>query len=395
MIRQKINFMSAFVEYCEGSEMLPHFTLWCGLAGISACLGRRVWLPFGTMTLFPNLYVILVGSSGTQRKSTTVNAMGKLLWSLTPTPRIIAQQITPEKLVEDLKSTEVVDSQNNPIGTLTESCTGFALIDELTTFLRVQTYDAGLGTLLIKMFDCPDKYEYRTKTKGVALIENGCLGLLGATTVQGLRDAVPERAIGDGLTSRILFVYADEKPKPVPLPTLTNRQRELFDQMIQTLQHFQTLRGEFHLDDDAMKFYCDVYKQHWETPMYDDPLLSGYTSRWSTHLLKLAMILSICESDSLMIALRHVQAAVRLLEGIEPQLQTVMSLISSTDKGASINFVRSLVRRSKGPICHADLARAANHRMDAYELEGILQTLLRSGEIVGSHNNGKVIYQKV
>lgn len=64
------------------------------------------------------------------------------------------------------------------------------------------------------------KFKYRTKTQGETVVPNVFLSILGATTPESLASSLPVIAIGGGLTSRILFVYAVGSKK-VPIPVIT------------------------------------------------------------------------------------------------------------------------------------------------------------------------------
>ena len=132
--------MRDFVLLCKGTEIPDIFALWCGIAGISCVLGRRLWIDMGTYTIYPNLYVVLVAGSGRCRKSTVVNMIEKLIFQLDPRPNLISQKITPEALIDALKVTEVTEKKIF----VRQTSEGFVIIDELSTFLNRKTYELSL-----------------------------------------------------------------------------------------------------------------------------------------------------------------------------------------------------------------------------------------------------------
>jgi len=70
--------------------------------------------------------------------------------------------------------------------------------------------------LLTDLFDCEElPWKYRTKHSGSNVIPSVFLNLVAATTPDALASALPSTAIGGGLTSRIMFIWADKKYKKV------------------------------------------------------------------------------------------------------------------------------------------------------------------------------------
>jgi hypothetical protein len=251
------NFLKDFVNFCSGTEIPSIFAMWCGISGISAALGRRCYIDMGTYSVYPNFYILLVAGSGRNRKSTSIKQIEKVIKQLQPIPNLISQSITPQGLIDAIKVTEVNDSKH----LLRETCTGFVIIEELATFLNRKSYEAGLGSLLIPLFDCTDHYEYKTVSRGAETITNACLGLLAASTVDWIRNAIPEDAIGGGLTSRFIFVYVEEPPAPVARTAFPPEKKALQEHLTRQLNQIQTIDGEFSLTEEAWLYYDAKYKE--------------------------------------------------------------------------------------------------------------------------------------
>jgi hypothetical protein len=77
-------YLNEYLKMVEDTESPRIFHIWSAVFAMSAALGRRSWLPFGTFDIFPNQYVLLVGTPGT-RKSTAANLSKKLLKNSTGT----------------------------------------------------------------------------------------------------------------------------------------------------------------------------------------------------------------------------------------------------------------------------------------------------------------------
>jgi len=263
---------------------------------------------------------------------------------------------------------------------LRETSEGFVIVDELNTFLNKKSYEAGLGSLLIPLYDCKDSFEYRTKGRGSEKIRNACLGLLGASTVDWVRQAIPPDAIGGGLTSRIIFVFVEEYPDPVPRPRLSEEELKINENLIKLLSEIQTLDGEVVLKDDAWDLYEEIYRDFYHnSPFYNDPSLSGYASRRHVHLLKVSMILAASER-TLLVERRHVEGAKQILAQSELLLPRVLDLIMTNERGALVDAVYRFIQ-SKEKVSRAELLRAFSHRLDSRDLSTIIETLSHSNRI--------------
>jgi len=269
--------------------------------------------------------------------------------------------------------------------------TGYLVVDELAVFLNKNSYDSGLGTLLIPLFDCKRVIEYRTKGRGIERMENVCLGMIAGTTVSLIRSAIPLDAIGGGLTSRMIFVLVEQPCPPVAWPCYDDAKRHVEEQVLRRLMEIRDVEGEVTLNMGARQFYEKEYNDFYNTTeMYDNPFLSGYASRRHVHMLKLGMVFSFCESLSRVVEDRHLHQALTVLQETEKNMSRVISLITTSEKGSLVEAVREFIQ-GQGKIARAEILRAFSHRLDSFELEKVLQTLLASDRVV-MRSDGRVMY---
>lgn len=366
------------------------FALWCGVSGVSAALGRNSFVKMGPFTIYPNIFTVLVASSGKCRKSSAIDQIEDILRSLEPKPNLIAQKLSPEALIQSVRKVETKDMTK----LLAEECTGFVIADELSTFLNKKTYEAGLASLLISLYDCKNWFQYRTVSRGVEDINNACLGMLAGSTIDWIRSGIPEEAVGGGLTSRIIFVYVDQPANPVPFPIFTTEHFELKTTLIKQLQAIAAIKGEFKLTDSALEAFRLEYIEFREktgVKFYNDKTLEGYASRRANHLLKIAMVFSASDGTEMLIHDRHVKGAKSLLANNEKHLQMVLSLITSSEKGAEVTAIMNLIARKK-EVSRTELMKAVSHRMSSRELNDVLDTLILSGQIVTLDRGRGVMY---
>ena len=383
------NFLRKFVSLFEGTEVPERFATWAGLSCLSAMLERRVWIDMNIFTIYPNMFIIFVADSGRMRKSTAINMTRQLLAKTDPGPKIIAQKITPEALIDALRTTRTDDPKN----LLKETCGGIVVADELVSFLNKNSYEHGMGDLMRELWDCPVKYKYRTITRGTEEINYGHLSLLGGTTTHILRDAIPMQAMGDGFSSRVLFIYVDETPKPVPRPIKTSKFRQIEEELILQLQSLSSLQGPIRLATEAEEFFDDEYKRFFHSPFYDEAQFQAYASRRDKHLLKVAMCLMAAEDASMELNSFHLEGAKILIEDIEEHMSTVFDRITMTHIGSMTEEVYRTIEAADGhAMFRSQLLKKFSHKMGSYELSKVTETLLLAKRIRYDTSGGELLY---
>ena len=378
--RHQINFLRGFIELLDGSEVPTIFSWWSALGAVSCVLGRRCWADWGLFHFYPNNFIVLVAASGS-RKSTAIMQAKRLLLNLTPRPNIVAQKITPEALIDALRVSPSEDSEEGMI--IRDCCDGFGIADELVTFLSKAAYDSGLGDLLIKLYDCDEEFPYRTRGRGVELLQNVCFGMLSGTTIDRIRAALPPDSIGSGLTARMVFVYSDDQMKPVYRPTLGPDKRELMSLLIAELQRMLSLNGQFVITPKADDLCKEEYeKSYYSHPFKKDPLLGSYFNRRLGHIVKTAMCISVCERSDLTITQAHMDMAIRLIKAAEVKMPTVMSLLTSNQQGSLLQAIEDSIKNAgKGGLSVSELLSIYANRLRAKELKDMLDTLYLAGHV--------------
>lgn len=392
------NFLRKFVSLFEGTEVPERFSTWAGISCLSAMLERRIWIDMNLYVIYPNTFIVFVADSGRMRKSTAIKVTQKLLAQTDPGPRLIAQKITPEALIDALR----VHRSDNPKELLKETCGGIVVADELVSFLNRDTYERGLGSLMIILWDCPNKHEYRTRNRPTEEIHFGHLSLLGGSTVHTLREAIPMLSLGDGFTSRVLFIYEDRTPKPVPRPVQSLHFKRTEEELVQHLQKLSILQGAVTLSKEAERVFDEEYERFYYSEFYNDVQFQAYASRRDKHLLKVAMCLMAAEGvevtdrPPLTITPFHLQGARILLEDIEGNMKVVFDRIAMSESGSLTEEVyRTLKSTPQGYMLRTELLKKFGHRVDAGEFEKIIQTLKFSGRVALDTEQNKLIYRCV
>jgi hypothetical protein len=205
------DWLTAYAEYTEEQESPSLFHFWVGTSVVASTLERRCHINRGYYTLYPNLYVVLIGASARVRKTSAINIGYGVYREAVVDGVMVSQKTTPEAIISIF-----VD------GFKTKAVSGGVIVaDELGVFLGGQAKNMDLMQLLTKWYDCPNHFEYHTLMRGKEVMNNVYCGMMAGTTPQWLRDSLPPHAVGGGFTSRIIFVYQDKPEKLIPFPDMS------------------------------------------------------------------------------------------------------------------------------------------------------------------------------
>ena len=307
--RELDDWVDSYIKYTHNTEPRPLFRKWVAMSAIAACLQRKAWLPLGQLTIYPNLYVVLVGPPAA-RKGTAMQPSKVFLEKLGI--QIAADESSRQKLVSRLEESAKTEAQMARIITYS-SLTIFAT--ELTVFLGYN--NAELMTILCKWFDCETKFRCETYAHGDQEISNVWINLMGATTPSLLRSSMPQDAAGSGLISRMIFVFEEDKEKVVIFPTLPP---VLGAKAFGDLERINMLSGPFSMSKDFVEVYTKWRIEQEASPPFKGHILQAYTERRAVHVLKLATIFSAARSNKMEVTAADMRRAIELLAETEEKM---------------------------------------------------------------------------
>ena len=365
------DWLDAYLKYTVNSEPPLNYKLWVGISVIASCLKRKCVLNWGTLTIYPNMYIVLVGPSGKCRKGTAMAPGMKFLNEMGI--KMSAESITREALIRELR-----DSNDSTVNIATgevhlhASLTIFS--QELTVFLGYN--NQALMSDLTDWYDCRNKWTYRTKNMGTDDIQGVWVNLIGATTPELIQTTLPMDAIGGGLTSRIIFVYEHRKSRIVACPFLSIEEREIERKLLNDLDKICMLAGEFKVTEDFIDTYAPWYSNYsMADPLFPDYRFAGYLERRPMHLLKLCMILSASRSSSMQITSEDFHRAIKVLEAIEVKMPYTFSGVGKSDSADVIQRVMAVLA-ANNEMEFSDLMRMFYQDVDKLSLEKIVEMMI-------------------
>ena len=374
MARALKDWIDSYLDFVDNSEPPQMFKLWCAISVIASALERKCYLSWGTLTFYPNMYVVLVAPSGKARKGTAMGPALKMLEEINV--KLAAEAITREALIQTLA--ESADSTPCDDGTLDNHCSLTVWSPELTVFLGHQNFQ--LMSDLTDWYDCRSSWTYRTKNQGTDIIKGVWVNLLGATTPDLIRSALPMDAIGGGLTSRMIFVYEPRRGKIVPTPFLSNDDKALRVQLMNDLADIRMMKGLFKVTKEFVELWIDWYTAQEDNPPFKDNRFDGYIERRPNHVMKLAMICSAARTDSMVISDQDLNRAIMILTETEKKMPFTFSGMGRSNASDVVASIMSeIASRGEAGIPLKELMQLYYRDADGVLMDKILSQLTAMG----------------
>lgn len=371
--RRLDDWISGYLKYTENTEPCQLYRLWTAISVVASAMQRKCFTDWGMLRFYPNLYIVLVGPSGS-RKGTAMEPGRRFLTTLGMS--LAADATTKQALIKRLKQSSFTTVDRNGKVILHSSLTIFS--EELTVFIGYKNLE--LMTDLCNWWDCLDRWTYETKHQGTDEVVGVWVNLLGATTPELLRSALPAEVIGSGLTARIIFVYADKRGKVVPYPFVSDECRIVYDDLLHDLEIIHMLNGRMKFTENFMSFWEKWYIQHDRDPGIKDQRLAGYMRRKPAHLFKLSMIMSASRSNEMVLRVQDLKRAEKILRTTEALMPNAFGGMGDSPIS---NLVHDLMKTIalEGTVTKSDLMRRYIRDADSWTLGRALKVLEEAGYI--------------
>lgn len=371
------NWLAAYMEHTQHSEAPEKFHKWTAISTIAGALRRKVWIDMGYFQWSPNFFILLIAPAGIVNKSTTSNLGMSILRELPFInfgPSSGSWQAIIAKMASCQESFKLPNGDEMPMAAITIDAS------ELGTLLDPRNRE--MVDVLVDLWDGKSGvWEKIAKTTDDDRIENPWINLIGCTTPSWVAENFTEYFTGGGLASRIVFIYGENKKQLVAYPQ--RRIPVTFKQERQALIHdlkiISSLAGEFEISEEAFEWGETWYKSHHASDHSHiaSDKFSGYLARKQTHVHKLAMILSISESNELIITRDHLKKAVEEVTILEDEMALIFSQMNKDAEMALASDILIVIRKTgkiQKSILYREFMKIINY--DTYER--ILRSLINS-----------------
>ena len=398
------DFLSSYLSYASDTEVPAVFHRWAAISSIGAFLGRRYYLNHGHFTIYPNIYCMLVGTSGT-RKSTAIKLFKKLITQAGYTT-IAADKTTKEKFILDLSGE--TDDEATPIKTakqidsfLEQNLWGdddtgskpdaeiFVMADEFNDFFGNGNVE--FISLLGTLWDYNGIYRNRIKNGKSVSIHNPTVSILGGNTPTNLSLAFPPEIIGQGFFSRLLFIYGESNGRKIAFPEPPDR--ELTELLVQSLQHLRsTAIGQAALTPLAKKLLETIYTANLGVP---DVRFDSYSTRRFGHLLKLCLITS-ASRYAREITERDVIYANTILCHAEHFMPKALGEFGKAKHSDVSHKIISLIEREYAVVSFKEIWKHVTNDLEKMQdLTTLLQNLVAAEKLQSIPGKGFLAHRKI
>ena len=392
--------MSKYLAFTQDTESPKQFHRWSIISAVAAKLGRNIHIPFGHGTIYPNMYVMLVGVPAA-RKSTAIKISQKLVaaagyqsFAFTKSSRekflmdfeigfqnvsqlektdvaaLLAKELTP------LDMMALMDQPSFPVDQASEV---FICCDEFVDFIGQKNIN--FINTLTTLWDNLDNYPERLKNSKSVDIKRPTINLLGGITPVSFSTAMPAEVVGQGFMSRVILVYAEPNKRKITFPKLPDE--SIKEQLAKMLRKVGELRGTCILQPQAEHLVDSIYQGYHNIP---DVRLQYYCARRLDHLLKLCMIIA-AMNNTLSISLDHVIEANTILVHTENYMSKALGEFGEAKNAKATQKIIEILTQAQEPISTEELWATVSQDLNRFtEMGEILQNLVVAKKIIISNS---------
>ncbi len=387
------SYVDLYREYTAESEAPAFYHLWSAFSSLAAFIGRDCWIDHGYFPIYPNLYLMLIGSPGT-RKSTAIKLSKKLIIEA-GYENIAAEKTSKEKFLFDLAAQNdhsLLDDgdakkKRNGVDIMEANLWGeddWLSKPPATTYIAADEFNDFLGSgnmefvsLLGNLWDFNGVFKHRVKNGKSIAIPNPTINLFGGNTQTGFAHCFPPETLGQGFLSRLLLVYGEPTGVKItfPKPPSAERTQQLLDSLIRIKS---TVTGRLSITDSAEVLLDRIYKTF--SPI-DDSRFTNYANRRFTHLLKLC-ILCAASRSSKSISEEDVLFANTLLAHTESMMPKALGEFGKGKHSDVANTILTILDDQSRALSTKELFGAVSQDLDnPTQITQILASLELAGKI--------------
>lgn len=381
MSRRCKDFVGSFLAYSEIYNTTPLYAKAGALWMLGTAVLRAVGMRARGNTLYPNLFIEMVGGPGTG-KSQSVNAV-RSIFSPAVQLSTIPASVTRAGM-EDYMQNNLVKGKT-PDGALLLSNTCIGLSEEMQGILPDQ--DLGHLTLYNILYDLPSVHKAVTRTHGEVRLEAPYCSILTGAQPAFLATTMPEQAWGMGFMSRSIMVF-DTPRERKSMFELRDVDQKLKANLIHDLRQIKELSGYMEWNAEAQSLYHEWWVVNGGIPIPTAKRLAmGYNSRRELHMAKLAMIYSLARTNDLVVTIQDVGNAIETLLLFEAKMKHIFNEMASTGSMVALQDVLDKIRvdTAEGRDTEeATIITLLMQRFPATQVHSLIENMLNSRAIIMS-----------
>ncbi len=362
-------FVSVESHRCETTGI---YLRWSALALISAICGRSVYSkiigPRGP-SLFPNLFIILVGSPS-QGKTQAIAALKRTLIDL-HVP-FGADTITPQRFISWYSKVSISKIEDGLDPSVTVA------LENMDSLLNGRN-DPRLKSFLCASYDCSQAFTQETIKRGNETARKLCLTFIAGGTPAHVGAAFEQREWAEGLAARFLFVNADEDYCEGPEPD-----QLIIDDFLRDLRNLQSsISGksvQIPWSQDAFDARKALAKTIRKMPPIH-PHAVGYWSKKPLSAAKIAMLFSISDG-SFSVTLDHWNEAISWLDLLETGMADALSMTGGNPYSQIQAAILRWCRSTNRPVAEWEIRSRLVNLVTPSHLDAVVEAMISSRQLL-------------
>ena len=330
------------------------------LATAGAAIGRKRFIQFGHLRIYPNIYLIVLGESFFTRKSTSVRISRDLMYRAN-IDKILPSDFTYESIIKHLNE--------HPVGVFY-----YYEFKTLSAMLE-KSYMTGSKALVTELFDGNPLPRCRVAADKTFNLEGFAVSFIAATTPQWFVDSIQHGDIEGGYLNRFIYVNGKEKPRNDYWPN--DADDEKWKNAVGKLSNLDSLEEyQMEVPDETKQVYKQFYERFQEKFKLLHPAYRDIFSRINVYAIKFAIILETCTTLSTTISPETMAKACQLCNFLIQSTEKLCSEEMTFSKSHSdTNKVLKIIKEKK-KIPRSELMRMTH--FSKRDFDNILGTLTDS-----------------
>jgi hypothetical protein len=366
------SWIDRFIEYTEGLESAVIFRRWAAIAMIAATLEQKVWVNLST-PLYPNLYTFLIGQPGIG-KSRAIMAASALAREALPEMFFGSTSMTRASLTDHMNEAKRFIA-NIPFAPI-EYHSLVIVADEFSVLM--DQYDTALVASFVEFYDCNPYSEGRRVANIRIKVQRPQLNMLSGSTPSNLLHTLKEHVWDQGLMSRVIMVYSDDRPL---IDVFEAKPLEKPKELLHDLKLINTIMGEFTYTP-AFRDVMNKWRLLGLAPVPSHPKLKHYCTRRWAHLLKLCMVSCIDRDGKLVLDRIDFNRAMNWLVEAENSMPQIFQIGTSSSDSRVMDEIRYFVAQRNGGISEHHVINFARTKLQSYAIRPLLEAMQASRQII-------------
>ena len=223
-------------------------------------------------------------------------------------------------------------------------------------------------------------YDQSRRTSDINIkIRSPQINILCGSTPQNLTNFMPEKAWGQGFTSRLMLIFSDERSSNDDFEETS----DLYSpDLADDLKIINSLIGKFEVSE-AYREAVNNWRTLGEPPVPNHPKLIHYVTRRRAHLYKLSMVAAIDRSNALILTRDDFNTAMGwLLEAESTMIEIFKAGATNADAQAMEEIIHFIKINDRGNgISEQKITRFASERIPLNSILRIIEIMENSGQI--------------